>query len=403
MSGETPGDKLQASSRAIQGQIPGKRAGMDPRIGRWAKTLVNYCLEVRPGQTVLIASTPLAEPLVTEVYREVLRAGAHPIPRIELPQLREILLTEGNDEQLAWLDPTQKLLTETLDARLYIQAEPNTRSLAGVDPKRQAMAVRSGRELREIFSRRSLSGELRWCGTLYPTEAHAQDADMSLADFTEFVYEACFLNSPDPAEAWRELGRRQQFYVDWLAGKHEARVVGPDTNLRVSIQGRTFRNSDGKRNFPSGEFFTSPVEDSAEGAIRFTVPSSVGGRLVQDVRLRFARGKVVEASAAVGDAYLREMLAMDEGASRVGEFAFGNNAGIQRGIRNILFDEKIGGTIHMALGNSYPETGGKNVSALHWDMVCDLRAAAGGGEVYVDDILFFKDGRFVIGPAGQSS
>jgi len=285
-----------------------------------------------------------------------------------------------------------------VDARAHIQAEPNTRSLAGVDPKRQAIAGRAGREVRQITSRRSLSGELRWCGTLYPTEAHAQDADMSLADFTEFVYEACFLNSTDPAEAWRELGRKQQFYVDWLAGKQMVHVVGPETDLRLSIAGRTFRNSDGKRNFPSGEFFTSPVEDSAEGVIRFTIPSSVGGRLVQDVRLRFARGVVVEASAAVGEAYLREMLSMDEGANRVGEFAFGNNFGIQRGIRNILFDEKIGGTIHMALGNSYPETGGQNVSALHWDLVCDLRAAAGGGEVSVDDTLFFKDGRFMIGP-----
>ncbi len=196
---------------------------------------------------------------------------------------------------------------------------------------------------------------------------------MSLADFQEFVYEACFLNSPDPAERWRELGRAQQFYVDWLAGKREAHIVGPDTDLRLSIAGRTFRNSDGKRNFPSGEFFTSPVEDSAEGHIRFTIPSAVNGRLVQDVLLRFERGQVVEAKAATGDDYLREMLALDPGASRVGEFAFGNNSGIQRGIRNILFDEKIGGTIHMALGNSYPETGGQNVSALHWDMVCDLR------------------------------
>jgi aminopeptidase len=371
---------------------------MDPRISRWAKTLVNYCLEVQPGQTVMVMSTPLAEPLITEVYREVLRAGGHPIVRAEVPGLQEILFKEGNDAQLGWVDPTQKLLTETLDARLYIQASANTRSLAGVDPKRQALAGRAGRELREIFSRRSLSGELHWCGTLYPTEAHAQDADMSLAEFTEFVCEACFLNSPDPAEAWRELGRKQQFYVDWLAGKHEVRVVGPDTNLRVGITGRTFRNSDGKRNFPSGEFFTSPVEDTTEGTIRFSIPSSVGGRLVQDVKLRFERGVVVEAAAAVGDEYLREMLAMDEGSNKVGEFAFGNNYGIQRGIRNILFDEKIGGTIHMALGNSYPETGGKNVSGLHWDMVCDLRPAAGGGEVYVDDTLFFKDGRLVIGP-----
>jgi aminopeptidase len=243
-----------------------------------------------------------------------------------------------------------------------------------------------------------MAGELNWCLTLYPTEAYAQDADMSLADFTEFVYGACFLNDADPAESWRALGRRQQFYVDWLAGKERVHIVGPETDLRLSIKGRTFRNSDGRRNFPSGEFFTSPVEDSAEGTIRYTIPSAVNGRLVRDVRLRFAHGRVVEATAAQGEAYLREMLAMDEGAGLLGEFAFGNNAGIQRGIRNILFDEKIGGTVHLALGNSYPETGGKNISALHWDMICDLRAAAGGGEVYVDDTLFLKDGRLVLQP-----
>ncbi len=221
---------------------------------------------------------------------------------------------------------------------------------------------------------------------------------MSLNDFTEFVYEACFLNSEDPAESWRAVGRQQQFYVDWLRGKERVHIVGPDTDLRLSVTGRTFRNSDGQRNFPSGEFFTSPIEDSAEGTIRYTIPSSVNGHFVSDIRLRFERGRVVEASAEQGGEFLREMLAMDEGASRLGEFAFGNNLGIQRPTRNILFDEKIGGTVHLALGASYAECGGKNESALHWDMICDLRAAAGGGEVYVDDTLFLKDGKLMLQP-----
>ncbi|HEX6820323.1 MAG TPA: aminopeptidase, partial [Ktedonobacterales bacterium] len=277
---------------------------MDPRITRWAHTLVNYCLEVQPGQHVLIVATPAAKPLVAAVYRETLRAGAHPIPRVELLELVEIRLKEGSDAQLDWVDPALKFLMEQVDARLYIESELNTRLLAGVDPKRQALAARAGRAIREITNRRSLAGDLHWCLTLWPTEAYAQDADMSLADFEEFVYEACFLNSSDPAERWRELGRAQQFYVDYLAGKRAVHVVGPDTDLRLSITGRTFRNSDGKRNFPSGEFFTSPVEDSAEGHIRFTIPSAVDGRLVRDVRLRFERGQVVEAHAEVGDDYL---------------------------------------------------------------------------------------------------
>ncbi|HEX5439260.1 MAG TPA: aminopeptidase [Ktedonobacterales bacterium] len=369
---------------------------MDPRISRWAKTLVGYCLGVQPGEMVQIAATSAAEPLIAEVYREVLRAGGHPVSAIRLPQLTETLLREGNDDQLTWINPADRVMTEQVDCFLNISSETNTRQLAGVDPSRQSLFGRAQRELFRL--RQNRPDEARWCLTLYPTAAYAQDADMSLADFTEFVYEACFLNSEDPAARWKELGARQQFYVDWLADKQNVHVVGPDTDLRLSIAGRIFRNSDGKRNFPSGEFFTGPVEDSAEGYIRYTIPSNVNGRSVQDIRLRFEAGRVVEATAAQGQHFLDQMLEMDEGARYLGEFAIGNNFGIQRPTRNILFDEKIGGTVHLALGNSYPETGGKNVSALHWDMICDLRPAAGGGEVYVDDILVLKDGKLVLQP-----
>ena len=371
---------------------------MDPRIERWARTLVGYCLEVRPGETVQITAGPAAGPLVREVYREVLRAGGHPIPRIALAELSEVLLREGNDDQLAFVDPAAEMLAERVNCRLAIASLVNPRYLTNVDPARQKLHSRADRAIRQINSRRSATGEVRWCGTLYPTTGYAQEADMSLHDFEEFVYQACFLNDPDPAEKWREVGRAQQFYVDWLTGKDQVRVLATDTDLRLSIKGRTFRNSDGKRNFPSGEFFTGPVEDSVEGTIRFTIPSVVNGQLVEDVRLTFEQGRVVRAEARVGQRYLDEMLEMDGGARFVGEFAFGNNYHITRGIKNILYDEKIGGTIHMALGNSYPETGGKNVSALHWDMVCDLRPPAGGGEVWIDDTLFEKDGQFVVGP-----
>ncbi|HEV2457356.1 MAG TPA: aminopeptidase, partial [Ktedonobacterales bacterium] len=218
---------------------------MDPRIGRWAKTLVGYCLEVQPGETVLINTGPAAEPLVAEVHREVLRAGGHPIPRISLGSLQEVLLKEGSDQQLNFIDPSLRLLAEQMSCRLGISAETNTRHLTNVDPARQATFNRAQREIGQIMSRRSAAGEHKWCGTLYPTEAYAQDAEMSLAEFEEFVYEACFLNSGDPAERWRELGRSQQFYVDWLKGKDAVHIVGPDTDLRLSIAGRTFRNSDG--------------------------------------------------------------------------------------------------------------------------------------------------------------
>lgn len=359
---------------------------------------MQYCLSVQPGELLAINATPAAEELVAEVYREAIRAGGHPVANLGLPRLREITLTEGSDEQLTWVSPAERAIVDALDARLHIMSETNTRQYAHVDPRRQAIAGKAGREIMSARSQRVDPNLDRWCLTLFPTEAYAQDAEMSLNDFTEFVYEACFLNSEDPAERWRELGRQQQFYVDWLKDKQEAHVIGPDTDLRVNFGGRIFRNSDGKRNFPSGEFFTSPLEDSAEGHVRFTIPSVVSGHLVSDIRLTFEHGRVVEASAAQGDSYLREMLASDEGASRLGEFAIGNNFGIQRGIRNILFDEKIGGTIHMALGNSYRECGGKNVSQLHWDMICDLRQAAGGGEVWVDGVLLLKDGALVLKP-----
>ena len=371
---------------------------MDPRISRWAKTLVGYCLEVQPGQIVLINATPAAEPLVAEVYRETLRAGGHPVPRLSLPALTEISLREGNEDQLSWINPAERLLLEQADATLAIGSETNTRNLAEADPERLSIMRRANRELAQIRSQRSVKGDIRWCLTLFPTNAYAQDAGMSLSDFQEFVYEACFLNSEDPAERWRELGRKQQFYSDWLKDKREAHVIGPDTDFTVAFGGRIFRNSDGKRNFPSGEFFTSPIEYSAEGTVRFTIPSVVGGHQVSDIRLRLEHGRVVEATAAQGQDYLLQSLALDEGARSLGEFAFGNNWGIQRGIQNILFDEKIGGTIHMALGNSYPACGGKNVSALHWDLICDLRPAAGGGEVYVDGTLFLKDGKLMVGP-----
>jgi aminopeptidase len=363
---------------------------------RWAETLTNYCLYVKPGETVGIYATPLAEPLVAEVYRAVLRAGGHPLVRLSLPELNEVLLQEASSSQLGYVSPVEEALAETLDARLRIQSDANLRALAGVDPARQSLSQRAGGLAARRYHEREQAGKFKWCGTLYPTPAAAQNAEMSLADFTELVYEACFLNDDNPATRWRELGRRQQRYVDWLRGKERVRILGRDTDLTLSIAGRTFINSDGKRNFPSGEFFTGPVEESVEGTIRYTIPSAISGRVVQDVTLRFHQGEVVEARAAQGQAFLEQMLGMDAGARRLGEFAFGNNFGITRGICNTLFDEKIGGTIHTALGNSYPETGGRNHSSLHWDLVCDLRPDAGGGEVWVDDMLFLKDGKLIL-------
>jgi aminopeptidase len=366
----------------------------DIRIDRWAKTLVEYSLYLKPGDIVAIHATPVATPLIEAVYREVLRAGAYPIPVIKFDSQDEVFLREASEEQLT-SRPTflEEALAQNITARLFIQSEINTRALTSVDPARLALSRQSGRHISQIFRQREQAGDFRWSLTLYPTIGYAQDTNMSLREFEEFVFDVCFLNDPDPVARWKELSVNQQRLVDWLKGKKKVHILGEGTDLTLSIEDRIFINSDGKRNFPSGEFFTSPVENSANGVIQYDIPSTYSGRAVEGIRLVFKEGKVVEASARVGQEILEQMLALDEGARYLGEFAFGTNTRVTRGTRNILFDEKMGGTVHLALGASYPETGGLNKSALHWDMICDLRTK---GEVWVDDTLFLKDGQILI-------
>src|SRR5216117_993030 len=365
----------------------------DIRIERWAHTLVHYSLYIKAGETVAIHATPLATPLVEAVYREILRVGAHPLALIDLESLEEILLRVGNEAQLIKKSPVLTAVAAHCDARLFIASRSNTKALSSVKPENVSRRRSAFRDSYEVTRRREQAGTFRWSSTLYPTSAYAQDAEMSLHDFEEFVFDVCFLNDPDPIARWNELSAQQQRLVDWLVGHKQVHIKGERTGLTLSIQNRTFINSDGKRNFPSGEFFTGPVENSANGVIQFDIPASYDGRTIEGVRLVFREGKVVEASARQGQAYLEHMLEMDAGARRLGEFAFGNNARVDRSTKNVLFDEKMGGTVHLALGASYPETGGVNESALHWDMVCDLRQK---GEVRVDDVLFLKEGKIVV-------
>src|SRR6266581_3629773 len=365
----------------------------DIRIERWARTLVHYSLYVKAGETVAIHATPLAAPLVEAVYREVVRVGAHPLPLIDLENLDEILLKEGNEAQLTRLSPVFSALVEQVDAQLHIASRSNTKDLSGVDPAKMAKRREAYYEVSRVMREREQAGTFRWSSTLYPTNAYAQDAEMSLRDFEEFVFGVCFLNDPDPIARWKELSVQQQRLVDWLVGRKKVHIVGEGSDLTLSVEGRVFINSDGKRNFPSGEFFTGPIENSANGVIQFDIPLSYDGRTIEGVRLVFREGRVVEASARQGQAYLERMLELDAGARYLGEFAFGNNPRVDRSTKNVLFDEKIGGTVHLALGASYPETGGVNQSALHWDMVCDLRQK---GEVRVDDVLFLKEGKIVV-------
>jgi aminopeptidase len=367
----------------------------DPRVERLAGVLVDYSTDVREGDFVLIEADLAAAPLVQALYRRVLEEGGNPRVRTEPVEGEdEALLRNGTDAQLDWLNPVQVEEFEQADVRMGVQAPTNTRSLTGVDPARQARRGRAREPLIRRFMERTAAGELRWVVTLYPTDAAAQDAHMSLRDYEDFVFRAGFLDREDPVAEWRGLGERLAALARRLEEKRELRVVGDGTDLTLGVAGRTWVSSDGHENFPDGELFTGPVETSVEGTIRFTYPAVFHGRQVSGVELEFRRGEVVAARAERGQELLEEMLALDDGARRVGEFSFGLNDAVRDFTGHTLFDEKIGGTVHLALGASYPESGGKNKSALHWDMVCDLRS---GSEVYADGELVYRDGRFLDG------
>lgn len=364
----------------------------DPRILNLAHLLVEYCTAVRPGDWVLVRGHVAALPLIEEVVRCVTEAGGHPTVLLEHEALQEAFLQAASEEQLAWLPPVEPLLAERADVRISIAGASNSRALTGVAPARMQAFQRARRSLQQTSMQRA-AGDFRWVATLFPCPAFAQEADMSLRDFEDFVYAATFADQPDPAAQWRAVHDRQQALVEWLAGKSAVRVRGPNVDLRLSIAGRTFINSDGRRNMPSGEIFTGPVEQSVEGWVRFDYPAIRNGRIVEGVELTFAGGAVVEAKARVGEEYLRSQIEIDEGARSLGEFAIGTNEHIQRFTRNILFDEKIGGTMHMALGAGYPETGSRNQSAIHWDFICDMRHDS---EIVVDGEVMYRNGRFVI-------
>ena len=361
----------------------------DARLDTLSRILVDYSLDVQPGQLVTVSGSPLAAPLIRPVYRRILERGGYPLLQIALPGISEIFYGQANDEQLNFIRPDERIMPEMADAALSILSDANTKALSGVDPTRQQMARLARANLTKTYLERSAAGTLKWCVTLFPTEAFAQDAEMSLFDYEEFVYGAGLLDSTDPVAEWREVSNEQSRLVDWLSDKRSVHVTAPGTDLRLEIAGRKFINADGRYNFPDGEIFTGPIENSVNGEVRFTFPCSVAGREVEDVHLWFEDGKVVKATAAKNEEYLLRTLDTDDGARYLGEFAFGTNRGITKFTSNILFDEKIGGTMHLALGSSYPETGGVNESAIHWDMICDLRQES---EVLVDGQLFMKDG-----------
>jgi aminopeptidase len=341
----------------------------------FASLLCDWCLEVGSGQQVLIVASTLASSPVRALHREVLIRGGWPLVRVAPPGLAEDFYRVAGDAQLDGFAPLELTEVEQIDAYVRIDAPANTRALAAVDPAVIARAARARSPIQETRLRR------RWCGTIWPTSALAQEAGMSTEDYTEFLTRALFLDRPDPVDAWRELSARQAGLVERLRDAREVHIEAEGTDLRLRVDERLWINSDGRRNMPSGEVFTGPLERSATGTIRFTVPTGPRGVTVEGVELTFADGEVVSARAGRGDAYLQAALQTDAGARYLGELGIGTNPGIDRATGHILLDEKMAGTVHLALGRSYPETGGTNASALHWDLICDLR---NGGRISVD-------------------
>lgn len=351
----------------------------DPRVEQLASTLVHYSTAIQAGDRVLIRGTELAQPLALAVYREALRVGAFPTLWASFDEATWVFYQNASDEQLAFTDPLLLEAARQADVFISLRAPSNLKMLTGVDPARQVTAQKANRPFLELVLQK------RWVVCELPTPALAQEAGMALGEFEEFSFGAVSVDWPAMREELRR--RKEQFEA-----AREVRIVGRGTDLRLGVAGRTWIPDDGKHNMPGGEIFTGPIEDSAEGSIEFEFPAVYGGREVEGVRLRFAAGRIVDASARKGEEYLIQMLDADPGARRLGEIGVGTNYGIQRFSRSVLFDEKIGGTIHLAVGRSYEETGGTNQSAIHWDMVKDLRD---GGEIHLDGQPVQRGGRFL--------
>jgi aminopeptidase len=365
----------------------------DPRIIKYANVIVDYSLHPKKRDVVVIQCTPLGEPLALECYRRLIKVGCIPHIRMSTPAFNEIFLKEAADWQLKFVSPLTKYEYKRTNGAIGINAPYNRKFLSNVDSSRMVTSAKAHEELNDLFMRRYAEGKVNWIGVNYPTQAFAQEAEMSLDEYTEFLCESCFLNDEDPVASWKKLSKKQEKVCEFLNKVKTLRFVGLDTDFKVSVKGRKWINCDASTaNLPDGEVFSAPIEDSATGPIRFTFPGIYMGKEIEDIKLKFRKGKVVDFDAVKGKNLLKNILKMDPGAGRIGEVAFGTNYGITRFTKSMLFDEKIGGTVHIALGRGFDEAGSKNKSAIHWDILKDMRD---GGEVYADGKLFYKDGKFI--------
>lgn len=376
----------------------------DPRIDRLADVLVNYSTRVKKGDLVAIRADLPAWPAVEATFAAVLRAGGHPFFALQSERVTELFLEHASEEQLRYLNPLDLERIGRIDVQIAFWSESNTKSLSRFPSEKIALQQSSRRPFMKVFMERSAAKSLRWVGTQFPTNASAQDAEMSLTQYADFVFCAGLLHLPDPAAAWARISERQDRVRAFLQGKKQIHfrvppATGPGghdgTDLRVDVSGSTWINCDGHENFPDGEVFAGP--QGADGHVNYTFPAVYQGKEVEGVRLAFKGGRVVDASARKNEDFLIKMLDQDNGARVMGEIAIGTNYSIAEFTRNTLFDEKIGGTFHAAVGAGYPESGCSNESGLHWDMVCDLRARSGqpGGSISADGEVFHRDGAFL--------
>ncbi|MEW5795644.1 MAG: aminopeptidase [Candidatus Zixiibacteriota bacterium] len=366
---------------------------MDPRVRKLADVLINYSLKLKKGQLLKIQGEAVAMPLLQACFEEAVRVGGNPYIEVICPDANEALLKSGSKEQITYLAPWKMLEVRKIDAALSVWGSQNTNYLSGVDPKHQALQRKARGKILKTLFKRIADGTMHWVGTQYPTQADAQKAEMSLRDYEDFVYRAGNLHLADPVKHWQKVAREQGRLVKILNRADRLHIRGSEVDLKLRVKGRKWISCHGTENLPDGEIFTSPIENSVDGFIKFTYPAEYDGRYAENVCLELKAGRVVAESASRNLDFVRAMLNTDKGARRVGEIAIGTNYQIKRATGNTLFDEKIGGTCHMAVGASILESGGKNHSAIHWDMVCDLKK---DGEIIADGKVIYRQGRFVI-------
>lgn len=366
----------------------------DPPYKKLAQILVDHSASVNKGDRVAIETTTNAAPLVSEIYELVLQRGGHPHVLLNLPEQDKLLFKYASDDQLTYTPSFQKLVTDQFEVYIRVRAEIDPRALSGVSPQKQSLRQKGMAPVRNSMLQRGATKALRWVLTQIPTEGYAQEAGMSMEEYTDFVFSACHAdnNTPDPVAHWENIRQQQIRMIESIQDHDEVKLVGPNVDLRLSVKGRKFNNSHGRHNMPDGEIYTGPVEESVNGWVKFTYPAIYQGQVVEGVEIKLENGRVISAKAAVGEPFLQTMIDSDEGSHYLGEFAIGTNYEISRFTHNILFDEKLGGTFHLAFGAGYPETGSRNTSSIHWDMICDMRKDS---EMSVDGVVVYREGKFI--------